>query len=312
MATSSPGRQAGALDREHQRLERLFVAVERRPPAALVGHTHKEAAFGHQASGGVVDLRRRLQGRGEGFGARRDDHEILYVGAPPGMGAAAEDLDFRQGNERRPVAGEMAPQREPAARRGGVQRRERNRGRGVAAEARKVVRAVQRDERRVERFLVERIGADERGRDLHADASERASDVEPAEARAAVALLDCLAAAARRAGRDDRAPDRPVAQGDFRFHRRTAARIPDAPPDERLDDGIAHGVRLQAAATSARVCGGAAISGVAQRRTASRSLSPVRYSTGDLPSTRARNRAGRRAAARASRPRGSSQSTPSR
>ena len=58
--------------------------------------------------------------------------------------------------------------------------------------------------------------------------------------------------------------------------------------------------------------GGSAISGAAHRRTAARSLSRARYSTGDLPSTRARNSAGSSAAARASSLSAGSQSTPAR
>src|SRR5271155_3605987 len=70
----------------------------------------------------------------------------------------------------------------------------------------------------------------------------------------------------------------------------------------------AHRAWLQASATFFRRGGASAISGSAQRRTAARSLSRVRYSTGDLPSTLARNKAGSRAAARASRPSALSQS----
>ena len=74
----------------------------------------------------------------------------------------------------------------------------------------------------------------------------------------------------------------------------------------------AHRVRSQASATSLRRRGESATSGSAQRRTAARSLSRVRYSTGDLPSTRARNKAGSKAAARASISVALSQSTPAR
>jgi len=82
------------------------------------------------------------------------------------VGAAAENLDFRQRNERGPVARQMAPEREPAARRSGVENGQRNRGQRIAAEPGKVVRAVQFDEAPVERGLIERVGAGQRGRDL--------------------------------------------------------------------------------------------------------------------------------------------------
>ena len=56
------------------------------------------------AAGGMVDFRRDLERLGEGFGARRDHHEVLDVGSPSSVSAAAEDLDFRQRNDRRLVA----------------------------------------------------------------------------------------------------------------------------------------------------------------------------------------------------------------
>lgn len=41
--------------------------------------------------------------------------EILHVGAPPGVGAAAENLDFRQRDADLAVPGEIAPQRRRAS-----------------------------------------------------------------------------------------------------------------------------------------------------------------------------------------------------
>ena len=108
----------------------------------------------------------------------------------------------------------------------------------------------------------------------------------------AIALVDRLAGAARGSGRGNSPPYRAVAQGDFRLDGRSAARIPDAPRDKGSDDGFAHRALPQASATSIRRRGGSAISGAAHWRTATRSLSRVRYSTGDFPSTLARNKAG--------------------
>ena len=74
-------------------------------------------------------------------------------------------------------------------------------------------------------------------------------------------------AAARGAGRRDGAPDGAVAQGDFRLDRRPAARIPDAPAAQGLDDGFAQRLRAPGVRRHrARRRGGAAMSGTAQSR----------------------------------------------
>ena len=230
------------------------------------------------------------------------------------MRAAAEDLDLRQRNEGRAVAGkDMAPERHLAARRRGVERRERNGDDGVAAEPRQGLRPVEPNERLIDAGLIERIGADERGRDLGANSLERVLHVEAAEARAAVALLDRLMGSARGAGRSHAAPDGAVAEQNFRFDRRAAARIPDAAGAKRLECGIAHVVRAPGFGDLGEPRRrGRDQRRPPQRRTASRSLSRVRYSTGDLPSILARNKAGSSAAARPSTSPASSQSTPAR
>ena len=111
----------------------------------------------------------------------------------------------------------------------------------VAAEPRLVRRAVEGDERLTSiAGLIERIEADESGRDFHGDSSHRILHVKAAEAGASVALVDRLARTARCAGRRNAPAHRAVAQPDFRFDRRAAARIPNAPTDKRLDDRLAH------------------------------------------------------------------------
>ncbi len=82
----------------------------RRPrPASL-------PASRHQLAGRAIDLGGHVQRLGEGRGAGGDHHQVLDVDAPPGVRAAAEDLDLGQRQRDRTVAGEMAPQRHGRAR----------------------------------------------------------------------------------------------------------------------------------------------------------------------------------------------------
>src|SRR5271165_1798934 len=289
-----------ALDCPHERVERLLVGAKCRPPAAFVGDALQEAALGHHSSSGVVDLRCDLQRLGEGLRPRRDDHEVLDVGSPSGMCAAAEDLDFRERNDRRRIAEAIAPERKAAARRRRVKNAKRNRSQRVSPEPGLVRRAVDRDELGVDAGLIERVEAEESRRDFRANPFERLLHVKAPEAFSPVALVDRLAAAARGAGGRDSPPHRAVAQRDLRLDGRPAARVPDAPSAQRADETFAHRDWLHTSATSIKRRGGSAISGTAQRRTAARSLSRLRYSTGDFPSTLARNSAGSSAAARTS------------
>ncbi len=159
---------------------------------------------------------------------------------PPGVRAAAEDLDLRHRERDGPVAGEIAPERHRARRRGRVRDGERHRHRRVAPEPSLVRRAVERDERGVDARLVERIAPFERLQDRADDVRGRLADVHPSEPRTAVAKIDRLARAARRAGRSHRAPRAAARKPHLGLERRASARIPDA---ARVDAGdrVAHG-----------------------------------------------------------------------
>ena len=86
---------------------------------------------------------------------RRDDHEILDIDPPPGMRAAAENLDFRQRHHRlAAVAEQIGIERLAVRRGGGVQRGHRYRDQRIAAEPAFLRRAVERDQRAVDRGLV--------------------------------------------------------------------------------------------------------------------------------------------------------------
>ena len=156
----------------------------------------------------------------------------------------------------------------------------------------------------------------ERAGDLAVDIGDRALHVEAAERGAAVAQLDRLARALRRARRA-RSPGRtaPSSSAHSASTVGRPRRVPDAAGVHRADRAsIAHRVELRAPGGARSHADGRPASREqaprATRRTASRRASSVRYSTGDLPSTRASNRPGSSAAARSSSAAAGSQSTP--
>ncbi len=103
------GMTAGPLDGAHRHFQRLFVRCELRPPAAFVGDAGQLPLFLHQLSGCAIDLRRHRQRVVVAPGADRHHHQILDVDPPAGVRAAAEDLDLRQRQRNRFVAGQVLP-----------------------------------------------------------------------------------------------------------------------------------------------------------------------------------------------------------
>ena len=78
------------------------------------------------------------------------------------MGAAAEDLDLRQRDQRRVGAAEVVIQRLPGRRGGGVRGGHRHRQDGVGAQPGLVAGAVQLDQPLIQRLLVRRVDAGDR------------------------------------------------------------------------------------------------------------------------------------------------------
>ena len=113
--------------------------------------------------------------------------------------------------------------------------------------------------------------------------------------RVAVAELDSLMRSRRCPGWDRAPADDPVRQFDIRLDGRPAARVEDLAPDHALDPQVRtcrsfrHSTRtVRTRSTSA--CwslGGSMSASPPSARAIARSDSPVRYSTGDFPSTRA-------------------------
>ena len=110
----------------------------------------KQAPVLHQLGGGAIDAGGPVKGLGIAVGADGDDHEILYVDAPPGVDAAAEDLYFRQRHHRRPGfaigLAKVLPQRQALRSGGGLGGGQRGGDQGVGAEAAFIGGAVELDQ----------------------------------------------------------------------------------------------------------------------------------------------------------------------
>ena len=143
------------------------------------------------------------------------------------MGPAAEYLDLRQGKAHRRIAGEIAPQRRALGGGGGVEHGHRGGDRRIGAEARFVLRAVSLDDRGVDAGLVPGVEAGQPLRQRAVHRRGRAIDAHAAEADAAVAAINCLMRAARRARRGDGAAHCAAFEPDLRLDRGATARIPD-------------------------------------------------------------------------------------
>ncbi len=336
------GREAGAFDGADQGFQRVLVGGEIGPPAALVGDAGGAARVLHQPAGGAIDFGGPVQRLGEGAGGGADDQEVLDVDPPAGMRAAAENLDLRQRQGDGVAPAEVAIQRLPGSTRRGMRDRHGDGGHGIGAEAGTGRRAVERDQRRVHRRLVGGVASDQGAGDVGVQPFQRLGDVVAAERSAAIAQVERLARAGGGAGGRHAAPDGAAFQQHVGFERRPAAAVPDPAAVEEGDGGVGHPVprsgrvagsgwtegmarassvapsslapssTAQASRTLASRSGGAASRARATRRTRSLSASAVMYSTGDLPSTRARNNPASSGAARASNAAAGSQSMPAR
>src|SRR5204863_8008999 len=109
-------REAGVFDRAHQRIERRLVRLEGRPEPALIGDALQQAALFHQRAGGAIHLGGPFQRLVETPRLRCDDHELLDVDPPPGMRAAAKDLDLGQWHNRLGLRAEQIRIKRPAYR----------------------------------------------------------------------------------------------------------------------------------------------------------------------------------------------------
>src|SRR6185436_4345063 len=209
------------------------------------------------------------------------DHEILDVDARVGMRAAAEDLDLRHRQSDTPLAGELLPQRFLLRRRVGLGTGERDGDDGVGAEVALVRRSIQREQARVDRRLVARLERAQAVADAGVDVLHRLRGIDRLR-------LARAGGGARRRDRTAGRERRRAAAADYLgLDRRAAARVPDLATPYVEDLGHASCFFSDFSILIA--------SSLTDWRCAS-----SRYSTGDLPSTRARSRAGSSVAMRSS------------
>src|SRR5438067_4203536 len=156
----------------------------------------------------------------EGARARRDEHELLEVDRVLRMRSAVHDVQQRNGQRPRLAAAEEAEERDAGVRRRSLRGRERDAEDRVRAEPALVRRPVELDEAPVERFLVTRVETAYGSRDLAVDVCERLRDALAAPLLAAVAQLERLVHAGRRAGGNGRAPRRSRRERDLALDRR--------------------------------------------------------------------------------------------
>ncbi len=168
----------------------------------------------------------------------RHDHELLDLEAVVGVRAAVEDVHQRRRKDARLRAAEVAIERQADRLRRRARDRHRDAEDGVRAELSLGARAIEIDHRLIERGLIERVAAQDLGRDLlhHVlDGLEHAL-AEVAGGVVSVTQLDRLVLARRGATRNRRAAL--SARGlDFHFDGGVSSRVEDLACKNSIDLG---------------------------------------------------------------------------
>ena len=89
-------RKTRFFDGGYKGFQSLFIGGEGRPPAAFIGDPLQQPALLHDGTGGAIDFGGPIERLGKAGRGRAHDQKVLDIHAPPGMGAAAENLDLRQ------------------------------------------------------------------------------------------------------------------------------------------------------------------------------------------------------------------------
>ena len=152
-------RVACALDGLHEERQDGFVAVEVGPEAALVGQAQILIALLENVAGRVIDIVGDLQCLSIGASAGGDQQEILDIGAPVGMSAAADDLDLGQRQQRAVALAEDFIERLPLSVGHGIHSGHGDAQDGVGAEISLVVGAVQIDHDLIDGSLIRCVAA---------------------------------------------------------------------------------------------------------------------------------------------------------
>ena len=140
------------------------------------------------------------------------------------MLAAVEDVQHRHGQRLGRHSAEIAIERLTGRRRRRVSNRHRHRQCRVGTEARFVFGGVEGEENRIDPLLISRIKTEDRFGDLAVHILNRLRHaLAKPTALVAIAQLDRLVLASRRARRNRRASGRPVLENDLGFECRIAA-----------------------------------------------------------------------------------------
>ena len=190
---------AGLLGRVEDRLDRRLARGQVGREAALVADGGGEALLLQHLLQRVVRLGADLERLGERFGARGDDHELLEVDRVGRVHAAVDHVHHRHRQRPRALAAEVAEERLVRL----VGRRlghgERDAEDRVRAETALVRRPVELDQPLVERLLLVALHAADGLEDLAVHVRDRLRHGLAAVGVAAVAQLDRLVDAGRRA-----------------------------------------------------------------------------------------------------------------
>ena len=199
------GMKAGGLDALDQRLQGGLVRFEVGREAALVAHRRCQAAIVQRSLERVEDLGAGAQRLGEAGRADRDHHELLEVDLVVRVRAAVQHVHHRDREHVRRLAAEVAPQRLS-----GLGGRRLRAGQGhpqdrVGPQAALVRGAVEVEHRAIDRRLVCGVEAAHGFGQLAVDVGDCLGDSLAAPVVSAVAQLDGLELARRRARRHRRA-----------------------------------------------------------------------------------------------------------
>ena len=206
----------------------LVAKSGHQPPSSATPACEPRAL--HQLACAAIDLGGPLQRLAEVVGAGADDHEVLDVDAPPGMRAAAEDLDLRHRQQRGVVATQRLVQRHAALTAATACAAAIDTASVALAPSRVLAGVPSRSIRRWSSAAWSSAGLPSSARAISPLTFATARmHVQAAEARASPSRsssasrvpLDAPAGTMAR-------PTAPVVQRDFRFDGRPAAAVPDA------------------------------------------------------------------------------------
>ena len=106
------GLVSSLLDRFKDHFDGFFVRLQRRGVSAFVADERRVAAALENGFELMIDFRAPAEPFGEGFSAKRHDHEFLEVSRlPAGMRAAVKNIHHRDRERMRPDAADIAVER---------------------------------------------------------------------------------------------------------------------------------------------------------------------------------------------------------